>query len=106
MHGAGVDRPFGHRLGRLRLRREVLLRIVRELGSAAGGTEIIGVTLVGVPMRRRVRIDGHAADRIDHAILRGRVLMLGRVTVIMCRVSVCVIVCLCHGLTFIPLGGI
>ena len=51
---------------------EILARIGRELGAAAGGAEIVGAALMLGAVRRRVRIDRHAADRIDHMIRRSR----------------------------------
>ncbi len=70
MHRAGVDRS------RRRLRRDCRLfcQILRwrhhELAQAAGRAKVVRAALVGVSMRRGVRIDRHAADRILHAIVR------------------------------------
>ena len=64
MHRAGVDRAFGDGLGGARLA-QILLRVGGELRPAAAGAEVIGVALVGVAMRRRVRVDRHPADRIE-----------------------------------------
>ena len=63
MHGARVDRPLGdgHGVGR---GFEILRGVRREFGSAAGRTEMIGGAPMGVMMRRGLRIDGHAANRI------------------------------------------
>ena len=61
MHGAGVDRSFDDGLRRL------LAEIARRVGNAtAGGTEVIGAPGMLGAMRRRMRIDTHAADGIDN----------------------------------------
>ena len=60
---AGVEFLFG-RLARP----EIFLRLGSELGPAPRRTEVVGMALMSVPMRRRVRVDGHAADRIDSSI--------------------------------------
>jgi len=62
-----VDRALRHGLGRRRVLGEVFLRGGRELGAASGGAEIVGATLVRVLVLRAMRIDRHAADRIEHA---------------------------------------
>ena len=44
--------------------------IGREFRAAAGGAEIVSATVVLMTVRRRVRIDAHAADRIGRALIR------------------------------------
>ena len=63
MHRAGVDRAFDDRL-RLALA-EIFLRVGGEFGAAAGRAEIIGVAAMIGAVLGGVRIDRHAADRID-----------------------------------------
>ena len=70
MHRAGVDRAFRRRLLRALIGRKILFRIGRKLAAAAGGAEIIAVVVKTVTMRRRVRIDVHAAHGIDGAAAR------------------------------------
>ena len=65
MHRAGVDGAFDHRLGFALA--QIFLRVGDELGAAAGGAEIIGVAAVIGAMLGGLRIDRHAADRIDLA---------------------------------------
>ena len=77
MHRAGVDGALGHRFGRGRVAGEVLGGVGGELGAAAGGAEIVGAAVVDVAVRRGVRIDRHAADRIAHAF--GRLIVRVRV---------------------------
>jgi len=65
MHRAGVNSA-----GRLRLWLALFLcqkplRLFGELGSAAGRTEMIEVSGIGVIVRRFRRIDPHPADRVD-----------------------------------------
>jgi hypothetical protein len=92
MHRAGVDRAVRHRFGVARAAAQVFFRVGRELGAAAAGAEVIGMAAVRVPVRRGVRIDRHAADRVERRAC-GRVVMM-RVLVHNGR------------LRLIPLGGI
>jgi hypothetical protein len=56
---------------------EVLCGIGRKLGAATGGTKIVGVTAIVVPMGAGMRIDGHSTDGIDDgASRRGRVMRM------------------------------
>ncbi len=84
MHRAGVDRAFDDRFGFALA--QIFLRIGDELGSAAGRAEIIRVAVMLGAMLGGVRIDRHAADRIDRA---------GFVMVVLCRM-------LGHGQSFSP----
>jgi hypothetical protein len=68
MHRASVDRAFDHRLGFARLK--ILLRIGEELGFAAVAAEIISLTLVVGARLVAIRIDRHAADRVDRTRCR------------------------------------
>jgi hypothetical protein len=85
MHRAGVDRAFRHRLGRAPVLVEIFCGISGEFGAAAGGAEIVGMPLVGMPVLRRVRVDRHAANGIGDAAFRRavRMPMLMRVVVMM-----------------------
>ena len=47
---------------------KILGGIVRKLAPASRGAEVIGVAGMLMPMRGRVRVDHHPADRIAHAI--------------------------------------
>jgi hypothetical protein len=77
MHRAGVDRAFGQRLRGFALRRvEIFRGIGRELRAATGRAEVVRMAVVGVAVRRGVRIDRHAAHRIERGI-RGRRAMRG-----------------------------
>jgi hypothetical protein len=69
MHRAGVDRPLGNGGGRrlLGFRTNIFGGIGCKFFPAFGGTEIIRATPIGMAMEARVRIDCHAADRIDCA---------------------------------------
>ena len=66
VHRAGVDRALGHRLGlgRRGRRVEVAGGVGDELRAAAGRAEGVGMAVVLGAVLGRVRIDGHAADRI------------------------------------------
>ena len=70
VHRAGVDRAGGDRF-RLALA-EIFLRIGDKFRAAAGRAEIVGTALVVVAVFCGVRIDGHAADRIDRRSGLGR----------------------------------
>ncbi|MNI26934.1 hypothetical protein D3C73_806550 [compost metagenome] len=69
MHRAGVDRPLrrpfgfysGHGV-------EISIRLGQELRLTSRGAEIVGPTVVIGPVRGRMRIDRHAADRITGAV--------------------------------------
>jgi hypothetical protein len=75
MHRAGVDRAFRRRCP-LRFA-EVLCGIGRKLGAATGGTKIVGVTEILMPMGAGLRIDGHSTDGIgDGVSRRGRVIRM------------------------------
>jgi len=66
MHRAGVDDPGQSRLGRrVVARRQILFRIGGELAPASARAEEIGATAVAVAVRGLVRIDLHAADRVE-----------------------------------------
>ena len=67
MHRAGVGRAFDHRLGSFFFFGEIFLRISDELSAAARIAKIIGVAAIVGAMLGGVRIDRHAADRIDCA---------------------------------------
>ena len=67
MHRTGVDRAFRGRCRHGRLAAQAFVRIGGELGSASGAAEEVRLALVGVAVWRGLRIDRHAADRIDHA---------------------------------------
>ncbi len=72
VHRAGIDRALGN--GRQRFRRrlsEVFGRLGGELVAAPGGAEIVGAPAVLLAMRRLLRIDRHAADRVPHAVRYG-----------------------------------
>src|SRR5262249_35871216 len=75
MHRAGIDGPFRNWSRRrfARLRAEIFRRLGGKLGLASRGTEVIGATLMGVAIGRLVRIDLHAADRVDRALSGGDV---------------------------------
>jgi hypothetical protein len=77
MHRAGVDGALGHRWGRACVFAEVLAGVGGELGAAAGGAEIVGAAVMHVAVRRSVRIDRHAADRVARAF--GRLILRVRV---------------------------
>jgi hypothetical protein len=65
MHRAGKDRAGWHRFGWFeRLRIEIFFRVGRKLGAAAARAEEIGDAAMGVPMRRRRRVNRHAADGV------------------------------------------
>ncbi len=72
MHRAGVDRALGYRFLLAAGAGEMALRVGDEFLPAPGGAEVIRTTLVLGPMRGRVRVDRHAADRIDRAAVRRR----------------------------------
>ena len=74
MHRARVGRAFDHRLGRARA--EIFLRIGDEFGAAAWIAKIIGVAVIIGAMLGGMRVDRHAADRIDDAAAPGRVVMV------------------------------
>src|SRR5205085_10748730 len=92
MHRAGVDRALRDRFGGARVLFEIFGRVGSELGAAPCRAEIIGVTLMVVAMLGGVRVDRHAADRIDD-------------TIGACLLAV-MFVCLRHGLQPLPPGGI
>ncbi len=72
MHRAGIDGAFRHRWRRLCLRRrEIFRRVGCEFPAASGGAEVIRPPAVLSAMRRLVRVDRHAADRIAHALPGG-----------------------------------
>ena len=68
VHRAGVDRAVRHGL-RLRVT-QIFLRTAYEFRAAAGRAKIIRMAAVLRPVLGRVRIDSHAAHRIDHAVFR------------------------------------
>src|SRR5262249_20497411 len=68
MHRAGVNGAGWQRRGGSRRGREITRRVSRELVAATGGTEVIGMALVAVPVLRRMRVYRHAAYRIDRAV--------------------------------------
>ena len=74
VHRTGVDSAFRHVVVGWRVG-EIFLRVGGKLAAASGGTEIVGRTAVAMAVRRGVRIDGHAADRIERASSRPRVAM-------------------------------
>ena len=47
---------------------EILVRITLELVEASGAAEVIGALSVNEAVRRRRRIDRHAADRVGFAL--------------------------------------
>ena len=68
VHGAGVDRAFGRRLSCHFSGPEVADRIGDELRLAARGAEIVGLAVILGSVLSGVRIDLHAAHRIDDQI--------------------------------------
>jgi len=76
MHRAGVDGAFRHCFGGALRFVEVLCRIGGEFCAAAGGAKIIGVAAMRVSVLCRVRIDCHAADRIDGAARHSAVMVV------------------------------
>ena len=78
MHGAGEDRSHRHRCGRLACRRiEIFRGIGGKLRAATTGAEEVELAAMAVAVRRRLRIHGHAADRIERAVA-GRRFVFGR----------------------------
>ena len=94
MHRAGVDGAFDHRL-RL-ARAQIFLRVGDELGAAARIAEIIGVAAIVGAVLGGMRIDRHAADRIEDAAFGRRVVMVMMLGVMLMAVL----------LRTIPWGGI
>ena len=73
MHRAGIDRALWNRLGFALA--EIFLRIVHEFGAATRRTKIISVaTMVGAVFGG-MRVDRHAADRVNRTA-SGRVVMM------------------------------
>src|SRR5215470_13401114 len=71
----------------------------------------MGTALMGVPVRRRVRVDRHAADRIDGAAgLRKILPILTAVIMTALRMAAVIVRVLVHGRSsscaLIPCGGI
>src|SRR5262245_6318177 len=65
MHRAGIDCIGRHRRTRRGPSREIAGRVSREFAPAAGRAEVVGVALMYVAVRCSVRIDRHAAYRIN-----------------------------------------
>src|SRR5919106_422685 len=76
MHGAGVERACWQGLLRLGLISEILRRVRGEFGLTSGRAEIICEAAIFVLMRCLVRIDGHPAHRIEHALLCWHVVLM------------------------------
>ena len=75
MHRAGIGRAFDDRFGFALA--QIFRRVGDEFRFAAGRAEIIRMAVVRGLVLGGMRIDRHAADRIEHAALSGsRVVVL------------------------------
>ena len=106
VHWAGVDRALRHIGRRSFVRREIFLRVGLERRAAAFAAKIVGAAAILSAVRRRVRIDIHAAYRILHELrCLATVAMLVMAMIVMSVVVVAVIVVVSHGRSPIVVKG-
>src|SRR5215831_14755840 len=82
MHRTGVDRSSSRGFRRQFLGNEVACRVGFEFGPAAGRAEKIIVGRMGGAVRRRLRVDRHAANRVLHASANRRSVLSMRVNIV------------------------